>query len=214
MQRFADNLLAFTIQAMTKVHGTVVSGRRATRLAAHLAEVIPLKKRVLDIGSGNGRLVRKILDLRPDLEFLGIDVKCDPNSAIPIQEYDGRTFPFESDSWDFCMASDVLHHCDDPIVILREMNRVARDGIIIKDHIADSSFARTLLGIMDWIGNIGYGTRVPYNFLSSSQWQKYFAELDLSQIHMRTDLSLYPFPFSLLFDRRLHFIAALNTKQH
>ena len=214
MQRLANMLLAFAIQAMTTVHRAVVSGRRVSRLAQHLAEVIPLEKRILDIGSGNGRLVRQILDLRPDLEFLGIDVKCDHDSAIPIQEYDGRTFPFESNSWDFCMASDVLHHCDDPMEMLREMNRVAKDGIIVKDHVADSGFDRTILGTMDWIGNIGYGTKVPFNFLSTTEWKKGFEELELTQARILTDLRLYPCPFSLLFDRNLHFIALLNTKNN
>jgi hypothetical protein len=111
------------------------------------------------------------------------------------------------------MASDVLHHCDDPIAILREMNRVAKEAIVLKDHIADGPTSRKLLCAMDWVGNIGYGTRVPFTFLSSSEWQEAFGKIGLTLVHSRRDLRLYPYPFTWIFDSNLHFVALLEVKK-
>lgn len=210
MRNLRKNVSDRAIQIMTVVHGKTVSGRRARRLAMALADVIPPNKRILDVGCGNGKLAKLILELRPDLEICGIDVKCDQNAAIPITKYDGHTIPFESDSWEICMASDVLHHCTDPIEVLTEMKRVASQSIIIKDHTAESRFTRSILGLMDWVGNYGYGTDVPFNFMSAAQWRKAYADLGLSETTLRTRLRLYPYPFTWIFDRSLHFVALLT----
>lgn len=198
---------------MTSAHGALVSKRRAQKLAQHLAETIPSNKRILDIGSGNGRLAKLILDLRPDLQIHGIDINIDSGSAIPIDLYDGKTIPFDTDSWDICMASDVLHHCDDPIAVLQEMSRVAKESIVLKDHVADNRFSRMLLITMDWIGNVGYGTKVPFNFFSSTEWLQAYAELGLTQVRSKKNLRLYPYPFTWLLDGNLHFVTLLAVKQ-
>lgn len=213
MRHLANFSIARAIKLMTSVHESMVSKRRVKKLARHLAEAIPHNKRILDIGSGNGRLVSQILGLRPDLEIHGIDVNCNPDSAIPIEIYDGKTLPFDTDSWDICMASDVLHHCDDPIAVLREMSRVAKVAIVLKDHVADTRFSRYLLCIMDWVGNVGYGTKVPFNFFSSSEWGEAYAELGLTQVHVRTNLQMYPYPLTWFLDGNLHFVSVLSVKK-
>lgn len=213
MQSPAKYLFVQSVRLMTILHKTVVSDRRARQLALHLAEVVPPNKRILDIGCGNGRLVKRILELRPDLVIRGIDVECSLSSAITVTEYDGVTIPFDTDSWEICMANDVLHHCDDPFAMLREMNRVAKDAIVLKDHIADDYWGRVLLCAMDWIGNFGYGTRVPFNFLSSDEWKQAFDELGLTQVCLRRNLRLYPYPFTWLLDRDLHFVTLLEVKK-
>ncbi len=62
---------------------------------------------------------------------------------------------------------------------------------------------------MDWLGNRGYGTPLPYNFMTSKEWSKLFQELHLEQSSYKTDLGLYPPVFMGLLDRRLHFLATL-----
>lgn len=198
---------------MTTVHKKAVSGRRAKRLAFAFAELIPANKRVLDVGCGNGKLAKLVLELRPDLEICGIDVKCSEDAEIAIMEYDGCTIPFASESWDVCIASDVLHHCDDPIKILSEMTRVAKDSIVLKDHISSGRFSRALLCAMDWIGNYGYGTDVPFNFLSAVQWEKAYAQLGLTPTSTKVKLGLYPAPLTWLCDRDLHFVALLSLNK-
>lgn len=213
MRSLLNTLFVRSVKIVTSIHGIMISHRRTRQLAAHLAELIPPNKCILDIGSGNGKLAKKLRDLRPDLSIYGIDVKCDPKSAIPVAQYDGKKIPFDDDSWQICMANDVLHHCDDPLALLREMNRVTKEAIILKDHVADSNFNHKLLSAMDWIGNFGYGTRVPFNFLSSTEWERAYNELGLMQLQIRSSLRLYPYPFTWIFDGNLHFITVLKVKK-
>ena len=63
---------------------------------------------------------------RPDLEITGVDVLVRPKNHIPVQLFDGRQLPFPDQSFDAVMFVDVLHHTDDPSVLLREAKRVAR----------------------------------------------------------------------------------------
>ncbi len=105
---------------------------------------------------------------------------------------------------------DVLHHTRDPIVLLREAKRVARKGIVIKDHCSDDLFDYWTLRFMDWVGNAPHGVVLPYNYWSRQQWLAAFAELQLKVAVWQDRLGLYPSPASFLFERKLHFIAVLT----
>ena len=66
---------------------------------------------------------------------------------------------------------------------------------------------------MDWVGNRGHGVYLPYNYLSTEQWADAYEQSCLKiQIEER-NLALYPFPFSLVFDQSLHFVARCTVKE-
>jgi hypothetical protein len=68
------------------------------------------------------------------------------------------------------MFCDVLHHAEDAIGMLREAARVARHGVIIKDHLAEGVLARPALRLMDFVGNAPRGVTLPYNYFDRAQW--------------------------------------------
>ena len=150
------------------------------------------------------------MTIRPDVHIEGVDLRSVTNAVIPIHFYDGETIPFSDDSWDVCMANDVLHHCDNPRRTLIEMKRVASSKLLIKDHVANSTVDYRLLACMDWIGNRGYGTPLPYHFLSSAEWERLFDELELRTEHRKASLNLYPPYYLGLLDRKLHFLSVLS----
>jgi hypothetical protein len=77
-----------------------------------------------------------------------------------------------------CCFVDVLHHTDDPRVLLRGA-RVARRNILIKDHTRNGLFAGPTLRFMDGVGNARFGVALPYNYWTRQQWQDAFRDLDV-----------------------------------
>ena len=194
-----------------RLHGRTIYGRRIERIAAKMAPLFPAKARVLDVGSGDGHLAARIMEARSDLEIVGIDVLARPRAFIPVQLFDGHTIPFDDASFDAVMFVDVLHHTDDPSVLLREARRVSRNAVLIKDHYSDGIGGPLTLRLMDWVGNAPHGVRLPYNYWTRSQWARAWQEERLDVSHMTTQLALYPWPLSVVFDRSLHFVAELRV---
>ena len=189
------------------------AGRGTSRAAAlDLAGRSPAEgARILDVGAGSGEIAASVLDRRPDLTIEGIDVLIRPQTLIPVRKFDGRAIDEPDASWDYGMLIDVLHHCDRPEELLAEVLRVARKGVVIKDHVSDSGLDRITLCFMDWIGNRGHNVVLPYNYLSSRRWREIFGRLGLESTVDLRRLAIYPFPASSLFDRNLHFLDVLET---
>lgn len=197
---------------LNAVHGTAVFNRRVQVLAHHLAEAIPTAGTVLDLGCGDGAVAVALMERRPDLKVEGVDVMLRPTTHIPVTEYDGETLPFADDSFDYVSIVDVLHHTDDPVVVLKEASRVARKGVVIKDHLLEGLLAGPTLRFMDWVGNRGHNVVLPYNYLSRREWQNGFVASRLTVQSNQERLGLYPAPFSWFFDRSLHFVALLAPR--
>ena len=191
------------------LHGSYVHARRVAVLARHVAPLLPPGGRVLDVGCGDGRLAARLRSMRSDVAIEGVDVLLRADAAIPVRQFDGAHLPYADASIDAVLLVDVLHHTDDPAVLLRESARVARAGIIIKDHVREGVLARPTLRAMDWVGNARHGVRLPYNYWSHAQWTDAFETIGLEVQHWNSRLHLYPGPASWIFDRSLHFVAML-----
>lgn len=196
---------------MKAIHNKLVFERRVEVLASHLGALMPQGASVLDIGAGSGDMAVKIMSSRSDVSISGVDVLVRPNTAIKVTEYDGETIPAEDNSYDVSMLVDVLHHTPDPKRLMAEASRVARKGVLIKDHFSENAFDKSVLSFMDWVGNAAHGVRLPYNYLARAQWEGIWDDLSLTPREMREALGLYQPPFNLLFDRNLHFVTFLES---
>jgi SAM-dependent methyltransferase len=196
---------------LESVHGSCVFPRRVRVLASHLAPLIPEKARVLDVGSGDGRLAAAIARLRPDVVIRGIDVLAREAPAIATEIFDGETIPFPDASFDVLLFADVLHHTENPARLLREAARAARTFVLIKDHRADHALAAATLRFMDRVGNARHGVALPYNYWRTRTWRETFEALGMEIDVWKPHLALYPAPASWLFDGELHFIARLRV---
>lgn len=141
----------------------------------------------------------------------GIDVLVRPQTAIPVESFDGTHIPAADGSYDVVMFVDVLHHTNDPLVLLREARRVARQSIVLKDHTRNGLLAGLTLRFMDGVGNSRYGVALPYNYWRREQWQTAFRELGLIVEIWQRELGIYPAWANWLFGRSLHFIARVGV---
>ena len=196
---------------IARIHGGMVFARRVRVLADHIEPHLPRNATVLDIGCGDGQLAALLEARRPDIAARGVDVLVRKVTAIPIDHYDGLHLPASDGAYDVALLIDVLHHADDPLAVLREAARVAR-LVVIKDHSRKGVLAGPTLRLMDWVGNARHGVALPYNYWSPAQWSEAFEALELEPSAMNRRLGLYSAPASWLFDRSLHFVAALRPR--
>jgi SAM-dependent methyltransferase len=194
------------------VHGKVVHNRRVLKLSSHLSKVLPPQAKVLDVGCGDGFIASLIMKARPDVSIQGIDVLVRPKTHITVTEYDGIKIPFDDNSFDVVMFVDVLHHTDDPLLVLREAERVASHSIVVKDHTDDGLLSNQTLRFMDWVGNKPHGVRLPYNYWTSNQWNEAIKTLNLKNDVWEQNLNIYPKTVDWLFGRSLHFVARLACR--
>lgn len=193
------------------LHRKFILGRRARILAGHLCRFLPPNAQVLDVGCGDGAIDALIQNQRPDVSIEGIDVFVRPSPLIPVRLFDGTTIPYEARSFDVVMFVDVLHHMIDPLVLLREGIRVGKI-IVIKDHFRDGFLAGFTLRLMDWVGNAHHGAIPPCSYWEERKWIDAFRSLRLEVRELIACLGLYPSAVSWLFERRLHFIAAVQPE--
>lgn len=194
---------------LERLHGGFVHPRRSRILAAHIAGLLPRDAEVVDVGCGDGQLAAAIGQVRPDLHVHGIEVVVRANTAISVAPFDGRNLPFRDQSVDAVIFVDVLHHAEEPRRLLAEAKRVAKEVVVVKDHLRQGLFAGPTLAFMDRVGNLRHGVALPYTYWTPQQWHDTFAQLGFAS-RWDTRLGLYPWPASLLFERGLHFIARLE----
>ena len=194
------------------IHGSWVYRRRLSRLRHWIAPLLPETGRLLDIGCGDGALDALLQERRPDLQVEGIDVLVRPETRIPVKPFDGRTVPFADGTFDAVLLVDVLHHTDDPAVLLREARRVSRRWVVLKDHFRDGLLAGPTLRFMDRVGNARHGVALPSNYWPRTRWETAWQDIGLEPETLHERLGLYPPPFTWAFDRSLHFVARLEVK--
>lgn len=194
------------------IHRRVALNRRLEVLSRELAKMIPEGASVLDVGSGNGEIAKRIMAQKPGIRIDGIDVVVRKDSAIPVSFYDGITIPRDGGSYDYVMCIDMLHHSDNPAAMLGEAKRVASKGVILKDHNCDSWLARKIISFTDWFANAQYGVPMTYNYYSRSGWREMWQQLDLESHDYTDSFGLYPFYSYLIFARDQDFICVLRER--
>lgn len=194
-------------------HGGYVHRRRVRVLRDRLSALIPAESRLLDVGSGDGLLAYLIGAERPDVEIEGVDVLVRDRTRIPVRQFDGLTLPYGEGSFDVVMLVDVLHHCPEPMGLLREAARVSRGTLLLKDHLLEGWLAEPTLRFMDRVGNRRHGVALETEYWRRQEWLDAFARLGLTVDVWSRDLKLYPAPLSWIFGRSLHFICRLRRPE-
>jgi len=199
------------MKIINNIHEKSVHSRRVESLTNHLVGLMPREGKILDVGCGDGLLASLLASRLPKANFQGMDVLVRDDTRIPVEYFDGTTIPMEDKSVDTVMMVDVLHHTDDPYVLMREAKRVARHSIVLKDHTRDGLLANSTLRFMDWVGNAHHGVALPYNYLSKFEWDTMIGELGLTVDQWNGKPTMYGRPGDWVFGRSLHFVAKILT---
>lgn len=96
---------------------------------------------VLDVGAGTGRGIDRLRELLPEASILGLEPVAELRAigharGIPedmLVEGDALALPYPDDCFDFVVATGILHHIPTPAEAVREIVRVARQGVLLSD---------------------------------------------------------------------------------
>lgn len=137
------------------------------------------QQKVLDIGSGNGMITyhlrQKNIDTTP-VDVANLSILPEVTSIV----YDGITMPFEDKKFDTGLLLTVLHHCPDPILVLKEAARVSKQIVIIED-VYSNVIQQYLTYAMDTLVNFGHST-MTYQNKSDKEWKVTFEQLGLKLV--------------------------------
>jgi SAM-dependent methyltransferase len=153
-------------------------------LLKDLAALVPSGDcRILDVGAGSGLIAEMIATMFPGKTVAAVDVidRILPTVGVPFRTFDGQVLPFEDDSFDCVLLSNVLHHVNpnQRRGLLNEALRVTGGGpLVIKDHLAESRLDRFKLTWLDFAGNAPFGGMVDAWYLDRSDWDGLFADLE------------------------------------
>ena len=125
--------------------------------AALISKFLELRgdERILDVGAGNGHLTVALA--RRGHPLVATDLAhamLIRNSASGRALADAERLPFPDASFDVVVESNLLHHVEDPVAVLREMARVSRGkiGVIEPNRNHPPMFLFSLLVKEEWKG--------------------------------------------------------------
>jgi len=94
---------------------------------SYLLSRLPETGAVLEVGSGDGKMLRTVLNERPGLTLHGCDVR--DSSLRPKQtefRVMTRDLPYPSETFDAVFVADVLEHVSEPAHLVAEIARVLK----------------------------------------------------------------------------------------
>ncbi len=151
---------------------------KARKVTNHCKKFVHGK--VLDLGAGRCYIAKHIQ------ETCNVEVKCididDLNETnLELIVYDGKKIPFKNNEFDTVLIVYVLHHCEDPLEVLKECKRVCKSGgkIIIFEDIGH----KFPTYVFDWIGNKLHNVEAPLNFKKHDEWLRIFKDLSLKLVY-------------------------------
>ena len=180
------------------------------RTTEYIARLLPASGpcAIVDIGAGDGYLGAILEQYRPETSVVGLEthIRGLRRTDFKLVKFDGLASPFADKSFDYALLCNVLHHAGDQAALLREALRLARRGVIIKDHLADTRFQHFQLAVLDVLGNRRFGASTVGRYLSTDEWTALFRGAGARPLERLVGLSFRQGLLRAVFRNRLEVI--------
>lgn len=130
---------------------------------------------IIDIGCGNGGFSLKLSNEGYKVSSLDVQNKSAFDEVVP-QLFNGKSLPFENQSFDTALLITVLHHTLSQKELISEALRVAKQVVIMED-VYNNSLQRQLTFWMDSLVNWEWQGH-PHSNKSHKEWMVYFEQFD------------------------------------
>lgn len=141
---------------------------------------------LLDLGCGSG-IVGKEFGRFFNSEVLGLDIIDNRVIDIPFRRYDGNDLAFLKDnSFDAVLINYVLHHCQNPIELLKEAKRVSKDIIVLYENIPEGLLSK----LFCFFHGVSFACFFQKNsnkgnFYTTKEWEEIFEKSGLKVIYSK-----------------------------
>ena len=141
---------------------------------------------LLDLGCGSG-IIGKEFGRFFNSEILGLDIIDNRIIEIPFRKYNGNSLSFLKDSsYDAVLINFVLHHCQNPIELLKESKRVSKDIIVIYENIPEGLMSK----IFCYFHGVSFACFFQKNenkgkFLKREKWEEEFEKMGLKVLYSK-----------------------------
>lgn len=149
-----------------------------------------LKGKILDFGAGRCYIAKRLEKNNAGVTCL--DVKDLSQTGKKVVVYNGKKIPFRDNEFDTALVAYVLHHCEGPIKVLKEVIRVTKGNIVIFEDTKPSLFTN----MMDFFSNRLRGVETPFEFRTGEKWIAAFKKLNLKIVAVKRNVErewFYPF---------------------
>lgn len=134
--------------------------------------------RVLDVGTGSGWVAIRVARLNPEFRIDAIDLahsmidlatanaRRERTGNITFSIGDAKQIPFDDQTFDLVICHQLLHQLPDPVVALREMNRVVkRNGALLVRDVRRLPEPLMTMALPFWC--LGYSRRLREQTMAS-----------------------------------------------
>jgi ubiquinone/menaquinone biosynthesis C-methylase UbiE len=158
------------------------------QVAQYIANLCDEDSKILDYGCGDGKISKILISIKSKIQIQGIDLE-NRNCEIPITICTKEKIPYSDNTFDTTIAIDVLHHNESIYHALKEIKRVTKKYIIIKDHTANNSLESALVYCSDYLTNSFYKIKCFCNYPTLQNWYDFFDMLNLKIIEQPKNLN-------------------------
>ncbi len=150
--------------------------RRAEVKRKRLLPFLAKGESVLEVGAGNGALMKLLGDEGMKLSALDIEDKS-LFDDVNVRAYDGQKFPFTDKQFDACQLITMLHHTSNAEELIREAKRVSNSVIIMED-VYESPLQKYITWFTDSLVNWEFYGH-PHTNRTDSEWRELFERNEL-----------------------------------
>jgi methyltransferase family protein len=141
-------------QLYDTIGATYTATRRTEpRIAARFWAALGDARTVVNVGAGTGSYEppgRSVTAVEPSALMRAQR----PTGAAPCVAATAESLPFEDQSFDAAMAFSTVHHWQDPIAGLREMQRVARRVVVFTHDSSETGWSRRFWLTRDYLPEV------------------------------------------------------------